>query len=184
MILDRRFSLLRHIILRHIPAAAAGPVAALLAVAAMYSAAAEGPRTLPHERASTWRTRVVPATAAVGPHHGARSAPAASLTTGSLPPAIPLIGHREGLASFYWQAQRTASGETFDKGALTAAHKTLPFNTRVRVTHLSNGRSVVVRINDRGPFTPGRIIDLSDAAADVIGMRSNGLARVRLEVVP
>jgi rare lipoprotein A len=77
----------------------------------------------------------------------------------------------------------TASGERFDRNALTAAHRTLPMGTRVRVTHLASGRNVVVRINDRGPFTPGRVIDLSKAAAEHIGMTANGLARVRIDVV-
>lgn len=89
----------------------------------------------------------------------------------------------KGIASFYWQGVTTASGEPFDKTAMTAAHPSLPFNTRVRVTHLANGRSVVVRINDRGPFKPGRVIDLSEAAADALGMRGTGLAEVGLEVV-
>lgn len=88
-----------------------------------------------------------------------------------------------GLASYYWQGQQTASGELFDKSALTAAHRTLPFNTRVRVRNLRNQRSVVVRINDRGPFVPGRIIDVSDAAAAELDMRQRGLAQVVLEVL-
>lgn len=88
-----------------------------------------------------------------------------------------------GIASFYWQGQRTANGEAFDKTALTAAHPTLPFNTRVKVTHLANNRSVIVRINDRGPFKTGRVIDLSHAAAGVLGMHGQGLARVHIEVV-
>ena len=88
-----------------------------------------------------------------------------------------------GIASFYWQEQKTASGERFDKTAMTAAHKTLPFNSRVRVTHLGNGRSVVVRINDRGPFKPGRVIDLSYAAAGALDMHARGLAQVKVELV-
>lgn len=92
----------------------------------------------------------------------------------------------EGLASWYggkFQGRRTASGEIFDTRQLTAAHRTLPFGTRVRVTHLETERSVVVRINDRGPFVEGRIVDLSQAAAAAIGMGGAGVARVRLEVV-
>ena len=77
----------------------------------------------------------------------------------------------------------TASGEPFDKSAMTAAHRTLPFNTRVKVMNPHSKRSVIVRINDRGPFTPGRVIDLSDAAAAELGMRHLGLARVVLEVL-
>lgn len=115
------------------------------------------------------------------------------LVTGSLPASpraprlapSPLGAHHQldGLASYYWQEQRTATGEPFDKMAMTAAHKTLPFGTRVRVTNVSNRRSVVVRINDRGPFTPGRVIDLSYAAAGALGMHDKGLAPVRVEVV-
>lgn len=92
-------------------------------------------------------------------------------------------GGSHGIASFYWQPQRVASGGWFNPNAMTAAHKTLPFGTRVRVTHVGNGRSVVVKINDRGPFVRGRVIDLSKAAAGVIGMQGQGLARVRLDVL-
>ena len=77
----------------------------------------------------------------------------------------------------------TASGERFDKTAMTAAHRTLPFGTKVRVTHAKSGRSVVVRINDRGPFKPGRVIDLSQAAAEQLGMTGHGLAQVTVDVV-
>jgi rare lipoprotein A len=91
-----------------------------------------------------------------------------------------------GLASWYGArhaGHRTASGERFDPDALTAAHRTLPFGSRVRVTNVENGRSVVVRINDRGPFAEGRVIDLSEAAARAIGITESGLARVRLDVL-
>ena len=81
---------------------------------------------------------------------------------------------QSGFASFYWQSQQLASGGRFKPDAMTAAHRSLPFGTRVRVTHTGNGRSVDVRINDRGPFAAGRIIDLSKAAADVIGMERAG----------
>lgn len=77
----------------------------------------------------------------------------------------------------------TASGERFNKNAMTAAHRTLRMGTRVRVTNLKNGRSVVVRINDRGPFTKGRIIDLSEAAARSLRMIEAGVVRVRVEVL-
>jgi rare lipoprotein A len=92
-----------------------------------------------------------------------------------------------GLASWYGRAhhgQRTASGERFDMHAFTAAHRTLPFGTLVRVINLENARTVVVRINDRGPYARGRVIDVSHAAAQALGMRSGGLVRVRLELVP
>jgi rare lipoprotein A len=92
-------------------------------------------------------------------------------------------GGGSGMASFYWQPQRVASGGWFNPNAMTAAHKTLPFGTRVRVTHLGNGRSVIVRINDRGPYIRGRVIDLSRAAAGVIGMIGQGVARIRMEVL-
>lgn len=92
-------------------------------------------------------------------------------------------GGTVGIASFYWQPQAVASGGRFNPNALTAAHKTLPFGTLVRVTHLGNGRSVTVRINDRGPYIKGRIIDLSRRAAGVIRMRGQGIAKVRIQVV-
>jgi rare lipoprotein A len=117
---------------------------------------------------------------------------ATAITTGALsPPLAPKApsltqprGHAlTGLASFYWQDQMTASGERFDKTAMTAAHKTLPLHSRVKVTHVESGRSVIVRINDRGPFKPGRVIDLSDRAAEVLGFKPKGLAQVQLEVL-
>ena len=82
-------------------------------------------------------------------------------------------------ASWYGHGQQTASGERFNTNALTAAHKHLPFGTRVTVTNRSNGRSVQVRINDRGPFVRGRCIDLSHAAARAIGMDGLALVNVR-----
>lgn len=88
-----------------------------------------------------------------------------------------------GLASYYQGRQRVASGGYFNSSAMTAAHRTLPFGTRVRVTHLGSGRTVEVRINDRGPFISGRIIDLSKAAASVIGMTGRGIARVSITIL-
>ncbi len=91
-----------------------------------------------------------------------------------------------GVASFYggrFHGRLTASGTPFNQNGMTAAHRSLPFGTRVRVTHLGNGRSVEVRINDRGPFVGGRIIDLSHGAAGVIGMHSQGVARVKVTVL-
>jgi rare lipoprotein A len=91
-----------------------------------------------------------------------------------------------GKASWYGDAhhgQRTASGERYDMTAMTAAHRTLPFGTRVRVTNVANGKSVVVRVNDRGPFVAGRIIDLSRAAAQEVEVLGTGLFTVRLEVL-
>ena len=89
-----------------------------------------------------------------------------------------------GTASYYGSrhhGKRTASGEPFDQHGLTAAHRSLPFGTRVQVTNLANDRRVVVRINDRGPHTRGRLIDLSRAAAEQLGMIRSGTARVRVQ---
>lgn len=100
--------------------------------------------------------------------------------------ARPAIVNQSGLASWYgpgFAGRLTANGEIFDPSQLTAAHKELPFNTLVRVHNLENGRTVVVRINDRGPFKPGRVIDLSRAGAESIGMIGSGVARVQLELL-
>jgi rare lipoprotein A len=92
----------------------------------------------------------------------------------------------EGLASWYggkFDGRLTSSGEVFDADALTAAHRTLPFGTLVRVTNVENGRTAVVRVNDRGPFVEGRVIDLSRAAAQQLDMLGQGVARVTLEIL-
>ena len=89
----------------------------------------------------------------------------------------------QGIASFYTEGTETASGEKFDTHDLTAAHPTLPFGTKLRVTNVSTGRSVTVRVNDRGPYVPGRSVDVSYSAADALGMVGAGLAKVRLDVV-
>lgn len=92
----------------------------------------------------------------------------------------------QGMASWYgpgFHGRQTANGERFNQNALTAAHRSLPFGTKVRVTNVNNGRSVVVRINDRGPFAKGRVIDLSAGAAAVIGLTHSGVAPVRLEIL-
>jgi peptidoglycan lytic transglycosylase len=88
-----------------------------------------------------------------------------------------------GIASFYTEEQQTANGEKFNPNALTAAHKTLPFGTRLRVTNVATGRSVTVRINDRGPYIPGRIVDVSYSAAESLGIVGRGVAKVKLDVV-
>ncbi len=88
-----------------------------------------------------------------------------------------------GLASFYTEGTHTASGERFDTHELTAAHRTLPFGTRLRVTSVTTGRSVTVRVNDRGPFVPGRVVDVSYSAAETLGMVGRGIAKVKLDVV-
>ena len=124
------------------------------------------------------------------------AAPGAS-DTGAAPPhvvAAPITSvdkeklasfTQTGLASWYAKSRRskrTASGEKMINTEMTAAHRSLPLNTRVRVTNLANGASVMVRINDRGPFINGRVIDLSPAAASELGMKDAGVAPVRLEV--
>ena len=104
---------------------------------------------------------------------------------GTKPEAAPSTG-QTGEASWYGEphhGRRTASGETYDMYQLTAAHPTLPLGTRVLVTNLKNGRAVEVRINDRGPHVPGRVIDLSFAAAQQLGVASGGTIPVRIRVL-
>lgn len=101
-------------------------------------------------------------------------------------PRMNLIARMQGKASWYgpgFHGRRTANGERFNTWAYTAAHRSLPFGTEVRVTNLSNGQAVVVRINDRGPYIGGRVIDLSKAAAQAIGMIRSGTAPVRIEIL-
>jgi rare lipoprotein A len=88
-----------------------------------------------------------------------------------------------GIASFYTEEQLTANGENFNPNELTAAHPTLPFGTRLRVTNVATGRSVTVRVNDRGPYVPGRIVDVSYSAAETLGIVGQGVAKVKLDVV-
>jgi rare lipoprotein A len=126
----------------------------------------------------------------------------ALLSTALLAPALwamPLGAHHQddgddfggralgtGMASYYAQSfagQRTASGEPYRPGALTAAHRSAPFGSRIAVRNLGNGRAVTVRVNDRGPHMPGRIIDLSYAAAQAIGVTRSGTARVSLTLL-
>lgn len=151
-----------------------------------------------HGPIGVWQTTVSRTTeiAAADPAWTATVAAISSarVTTGSIArtePGTPLPGPRltgaahalSGAASYYWQDQMTATGEHFNKRDMTAAHKTLPFGTRVRVTRVDSGDSVVVRINDRGPYKPGRIIDLSERAAEDLGMTTVGVTPVRLEVL-
>jgi len=103
-------------------------------------------------------------------------------------PALPIAVRSvsTGEASWYgpgFYGNRTANGELFRPGTLTAAHRTLPFGTKVRVTNLWNGRSAIVRINDRGPFHGRRVIDLAHGAASQLGLISSGIAQVKLEVL-
>jgi rare lipoprotein A len=117
---------------------------------------------------------------------------AGCIATPPPPPAPPPVAQKPppftqvGMASYYgagFNRKPTADGEAFNANALTAAHRSLPLNSKVRVTNLENGRSVIVRINDRGPFDKHRIIDLSAKAARELGMTHDGVARVKLELV-
>jgi rare lipoprotein A len=98
-------------------------------------------------------------------------------------PDAPPRDASTGLASYYRHGTKTASGEAFNPSELTAAHRTLPFGTRLRVTNVTTGQSVTVRVNDRGPFIPGRIVDVSHSAAEALGMTGAGLTKVKLDVV-
>jgi len=89
----------------------------------------------------------------------------------------------QGIASFYTEGTQTASGEKFNTLEMTAAHPTLPFGTRLRVTDVASGRSVTVRVNDRGPYVHGRVVDVSYSAANALGMIGKGVANVKLDVV-
>lgn len=93
------------------------------------------------------------------------------------------LGVVVGLASYYTEGSRTANGEKLIPGELTAAHPTLPFGTRLRVTRIDTGRSVIVRVNDRGPFVKGRIVDVSHSAAEQLGFTQGGVAKVKIDVV-
>ena len=134
-----------------------------------------GSRTAPTEEAP----------AGVTVERGARGTKPYTIKGRTYYPLLSSHGFREqGIASWYgpgFHGKLTANGERYDMYAMTAAHKTLPFGTRVRVTNLENGKSIVVRINDRGPFVGNRVIDLSRTGAERIGMLTKGIAPVRLE---
>jgi rare lipoprotein A len=132
---------------------------------------------MPVSTSRPWSAETTPATA-----HPTATPNLAAPSPQPAPAPTATRANEAGLASYYWQDQMTASGERFDKRAMTAAHRTLPLGTRVRVTHMKTGKSVVVRINDRGPFKPNRIIDLSEAAAEQIEMTKAGLAPVTVEL--
>jgi rare lipoprotein A len=127
---------------------------------------------------------IVAALALAGCAQGPTAANKNELRTSRLQhaPSDP-AGPRYGLASFYDEGAETASGEKFDPHELTAAHPTLPFGTRLRVTNVATGRSVTVRVNDRGPFVDGRGVDVSYAAAEQLGIVGQGVARVKLDVI-
>jgi rare lipoprotein A len=106
-----------------------------------------------------------------------------SLFLASAETAVSAKAAQIGVASYYRSGKVTANGERFNPRGFTAAHRTLPFGTKVRVKNLSNGRAVVVRINDRGPFIRGRIIDLAYGAARIVGISASGVAKVSVEIL-
>jgi rare lipoprotein A len=106
---------------------------------------------------------------------------AAALVAGLLPVAS-VAGSWTGKASYY-SGNKTASGARYHAGGMTAAHRTLPFGTSVKVTNLENGRSAMLVVNDRGPFIAGRVIDVTTHAAEVLAFRNQGVARVRVDTV-
>ncbi|MBK8769775.1 MAG: septal ring lytic transglycosylase RlpA family protein [Rhizobiales bacterium] len=97
--------------------------------------------------------------------------------------AQPVTAKNVGMASYYKSGKRTANGERFNPNGLTAAHRSLPFGTKLKVTNPRTGRSVVVRVNDRGPFIRGRVIDLSLGAARVIGLTASGVGRISYTII-
>ncbi|MFY1688776.1 septal ring lytic transglycosylase RlpA family protein [Plantactinospora sp. WMMB782] len=152
------------------PAGPGGPVTASPTPEAVTPTPARSP-----ERASRASSRATPSRTSPA------KKPAGKRPAGS--PTARVVDTGSCGASYYDQGQVTANGEAFDPNALTAAHRTLPFDTRVRVTNPDNGRSVVVRINDRGPFVEGRCIDLSRAAFEAVAALSLGHVDVRYEVL-
>ncbi|NNG01513.1 MAG: septal ring lytic transglycosylase RlpA family protein [Desulfobacteraceae bacterium] len=111
---------------------------------------------------------------------------ASSQAPRDIPHKSVMVKKQTGLASYYssrLHGCKTASGEYYDETNMTAAHRTYKFGTRLKVTNLSNNRTVIVRVNDRGPFVKGRIIDLSRKAAEQVGMIKQGVVRVRIEVI-
>nr|WP_229198389.1 septal ring lytic transglycosylase RlpA family protein [Bradyrhizobium acaciae] len=151
--------------------------AASLAACAQSSVVSQRSQALASRPASAGPTRAASSVARTRVATAHRHTPYASRKSGDTRIAS------QGVASFYSEQQQTASGEKFDGRELTAAHPTLPFGTRLRVTDVKSGRSVTVRVNDRGPYVPGRIVDVSYSAAQSLGMIGKGVANVRLDVV-
>ena len=115
-----------------------------------------------------------------------RKTSALAFCTFALAQAVSAAGLGSGIASYYgheFAGKRTANGEIFNPASLTAAHRSAAFGSRIRVTNIANGRDVIVRVNDRGPWTGGRIIDVSHAAAKQLGMLGSGTARVKLSAL-
>ena len=173
----------RRIATRSVQAIALAGLFGLAPLAASTAAPAEPAATFTDASASAAMTELVP----LQPALDAGDAGAALPPIETIAPSAPVetvLG--QGSASYYaarFDGRRTASGERFSNSDLTAAHRTLPFGTKVRVTNVATGRSVVVRINDRGPFTRGRMIDVSRAAADELGLVARGHGTVELAVI-
>jgi rare lipoprotein A len=166
------------------PVAAAAPVASLLPDRAEDRANRSQQRIaeVPEASPSVAPSSPAPVPASPSP----KPKPSKTATQTAKPPADggSVVGSGTCQASYYTdEGSRTASGEIFHVNDFTAAHKTLPFNTRVRVTNVSNGKSTVVRINDRGPFAAGRCLDLTTAAFTAIASQSAGVATVKYEVL-
>jgi rare lipoprotein A len=173
---------------RSVPVLAAVAVAVLL-VGAAVAAINLGPakQTAVEAESSTNASRTpspAPQPSQTRERHASRGELRAVPTSPSAPSRSPSAARSTSCqASYYGTGTTTASGEKFDPNAYTAAHKTLPFNTRVRVTNPSNGKSVVVRINDRGPFVAGRCLDLTPVAFQVIASLGSGVISVTYQVV-
>jgi peptidoglycan lytic transglycosylase len=147
--------------------------AAILAAASLAACA----KTSVVSDRSEWRSAPRQAVA----HHHPR--PVSVVRRHDAPAHTDVAGGGGGLASFYTEGTKTANGETFNTRELTAAHPSLPFGTKLRVTNVSTGQSVTVRVNDRGPYVPGRVVDVSYSAAEQLGMVKGGVAKVKLDVV-
>lgn len=163
---------------RSIQAIAAAGLLGLAPLAASSAAAPDAPASAIEPATSVAAVELVP----LQPSSGV-TAPGIDAAAPSAPQETVL---GRGSASYYaakFNGRRTASGERFDNSEYTAAHRTLPFGSRVRLTNTANGKSVIVRINDRGPFSPGRMIDVSRAAADDLGLVARGHGTVELALI-
>jgi rare lipoprotein A len=152
----------------------------LLAITLAAASLAACANTAVSER-SDWRS--APRHTAVAYHHVPSQPVSVVRRHEPMPSQDDVASAASGVASFYTESTKTANGETFNTHELTAAHPSLPFGTKLRVTNVTNGQSVTVRVNDRGPYVPGRVVDVSYAAADALGMVKRGVAKVKLDVV-
>jgi rare lipoprotein A len=150
---------------------------AIMLAAALLAACA---RTAVVSDRSDWRSAP---RQAVAHHQPSIVKPVSVVRRHDAPARTDVASAPNGLASFYTEGAKTANGETFNTRELTAAHPSLPFGTKLRVTNVSTGQSVTVRVNDRGPYVPGRVVDVSYSAAEQLGMVKGGVAKVKLDVV-